>query len=160
MFFSFSTAFIEIPGYFENFTKSINYALPIIFYYDHHDLSVRKSITKRIKEFYFDSKLTREKEFNFTNVWLWNVLSFAFKFNRYKNKVHFYLIQMFGDGWFLAAMDSYLHSKRADTKYVATYVYLLTNKASTSFSTVAGGDPNKYYGSCFKQAFWIYFEFF
>lgn len=55
---------------------------------------------------------------------------------------------MFGDGWFLGAMDSYLRLKRADTKSLKTYVYLLTNKASTSFSTNAGGDPNKYYGSC------------
>lgn len=68
IYFSFSVAFFDISGYFENFVKKIDYALPIIFYYDHHDSSVQKEITKKIKEFYFDNDIKREKEFNFTNV--------------------------------------------------------------------------------------------
>lgn len=67
-----------MPGLFDEFAKNIDYALPIIFYYDHHDSSVQMAITKKIKEFYFGNKLTRDKELNVTNVWLLNWISFSF----------------------------------------------------------------------------------
>lgn len=62
-------AMLDTPGLFEKFVEKMDYALPYIFYYDHHDLSVQKSITKKLKKFYFDNNLTRDKVANFTNVW-------------------------------------------------------------------------------------------
>lgn len=59
---------LDIPGLFEEFVEKIDYALPYIFYYDHHSLAVQETITKKIKKFYFDNELTREKALNFTNV--------------------------------------------------------------------------------------------
>lgn len=53
---------------------------------------------------------------------------------------------MFGDGWFTAAMDSYLRLKRADTKSSDTYVYLLTNKINISFTAQTGANPDVFYG--------------
>lgn len=55
-------------------------------------------------------------------------------------------MQLVGDGWFLAAMDSYLHLKRANIETSSTYVYLLTSKSSASYSSRYGGEPDKYYG--------------
>lgn len=66
--FSISIAILEVPGLFEEFVEKFDYVLPYMFYYDHHDLSVQKSITKKLKEFYFDNKLTRDKALNLTNV--------------------------------------------------------------------------------------------
>lgn len=68
MFFCFSEAYFDNTTLFDEFIENVDYALPIIFYYDHHDLPVQKSITKKIKEFYFGNKLTRDKKFNVTNV--------------------------------------------------------------------------------------------
>ena len=76
VYLSFVTAFLDIPSNFENFTKNIDYALPIIFYYDHHNSSVQKAITKKIKGFYFGNELTRDKELNFTNVCIFEEHSF------------------------------------------------------------------------------------
>lgn len=53
---------------------------------------------------------------------------------------------MFGDGWFLGAMDSYLRLKRADTKSSSSYVYLLANKINVSFTAQTGANPDVYYG--------------
>lgn len=52
---------------------------------------------------------------------------------------------MFGDGWFLGAMDSYLRLKRANAK--STYVYLLSHKISISFTSQTGANPDKFYGN-------------
>lgn len=65
---------------------------------------------------------------------------------------------MFGDGWFLGAMDSYLRLKRADTK--STYVYLLSSKISISFTSQTGADPDRYYGWSFSIIPWIRLNFF
>lgn len=65
-----SVAFFDIPGLFDEFIEKVDYALPIIFYYDHHDSSVQQEITRKIKEFYFGNELTREKGLNVTNVCL------------------------------------------------------------------------------------------
>lgn len=43
-------------------------ALPIMFYYDHHNESLRTSITDKINEFYFQGNLTIDQESNFANV--------------------------------------------------------------------------------------------
>lgn len=64
----FHLALLDTPGLFEEFVEKMDYALPYIFYYDHHDLSVQKTITEKIKKFYFDNDLTRDKADNFTNV--------------------------------------------------------------------------------------------
>lgn len=65
-------AFADYPGLFDELTKKLDYALPFIFYYDHHAPAVQTAITKKIKEFYFDNKLTRDKELNVTNVMIAN----------------------------------------------------------------------------------------
>lgn len=56
------------------------------------------------------------------------------------------ILQLYGDGWFLSAMDLYLRLRLAHDDTSQTYVYLLTNMANISFSSLFGGDPNKYYG--------------
>lgn len=61
-------AFSNIPGLFDEFANNLERALSIALYYDHHDLSTQKSITNKIKQFYFNNELTREKEMNVTNV--------------------------------------------------------------------------------------------
>lgn len=61
-------AYLNIPGLFDEFANNIDRALPIILYYDHHDLSTQQSITRKIKEFYFNNDVRREKETNITNV--------------------------------------------------------------------------------------------
>lgn len=68
-FFSLFEAISDLPGLYDKFAANLDYALPFIFYYDHHSLSVQKSITTKIKDFYFDNKLTRDKALNMTNVW-------------------------------------------------------------------------------------------
>lgn len=67
-FFLSLTAYLNIPGLFDKFADNIDQALPIILYYDHHDLSTQHSITSKIKEFYFKNDVRREKETNLTNV--------------------------------------------------------------------------------------------
>lgn len=59
---------MNIPGLFDKFADDIDRALPIILYYDHHDLSTQNLITSKIKEFYFNDDVRREKEKNITNV--------------------------------------------------------------------------------------------
>lgn len=61
-------ALLNIPGLFEKFANNIDEVLPIMLYYDHHDLSIQQSITKKIKEFYFNGGVRREKELNISNV--------------------------------------------------------------------------------------------
>lgn len=55
--------------------------------------------------------------------------------------------KVFGDGWFLSAMDSYLQLRFAAKDPAPTYVYLFTHKGSASYTALFGGDPDKYYGS-------------
>lgn len=54
--------------------------------------------------------------------------------------------QLFSDGWFVGAMDAYLRMRLAHKDTAPTYVYLLTHKASASFSEVFNGDPETFYG--------------
>lgn len=54
--------------------------------------------------------------------------------------------QLFSDGWFVAAMDSYLRLRIANEDVAQTYVYLLTHKTTMSFSDVFGGDKERFYG--------------
>lgn len=76
--FSTNLAYLNIPGLFDDFANHIDRALPIILYYDHHNLSTQHSITSKIKEFYFNNDVRREKETNLTNVgWPLTNLSFA-----------------------------------------------------------------------------------
>lgn len=53
---------------------------------------------------------------------------------------------MFGDAWFLSAMDSYLQLRLNDKNVPPTYVYLLTHKGSASYTVLFNGDPDTYYG--------------
>lgn len=62
------TAILNIPGLFEDFKKNFKTALPIVLNYDHHDPLVQNWITKKIKQFYFDNDLTKDKQQNITNV--------------------------------------------------------------------------------------------
>lgn len=75
-------AFFNIPGLFESFAENLAHALSVGLYYDHHDLDVQESITKQIKEFYFDNHLTREKKSNVTNV-------IFFYINQIEKKIYF-----------------------------------------------------------------------
>lgn len=52
----------------DDFLENIDYALPFMCSYEHHELSVQESFTKQIKDFYFDGIATRDKETNITNV--------------------------------------------------------------------------------------------
>lgn len=61
-------AISNIPGLFDTFAANLDFALPIAFYYDHHDTWTQESITNQINEFYFNNDLTRERESNVTNV--------------------------------------------------------------------------------------------
>lgn len=61
-------AIFNIPGLFDRLAQNIYDVLPIILYYNHYDPSVRKSITDKINNFYFQNNLTRDKEENVTNV--------------------------------------------------------------------------------------------
>lgn len=61
-------AFFNLPGLFDELVKYLDKALPIALYYDHQDSFVQQSISNKIKEFYFDNHLTRDKDLNFTNV--------------------------------------------------------------------------------------------
>lgn len=73
-FLHISITFMNIVAYmndsqlFDKFIDNLDYALPIIFYYDHHDLGVQKSITDKIKTLYFNGNLTRNMGTNVTNV--------------------------------------------------------------------------------------------
>lgn len=62
------SAYYDIPELFDDFINNVDFALPIIFYYNHHDPSTQKWITSKIKEFYFDNNLTRDKIENVTKV--------------------------------------------------------------------------------------------
>lgn len=55
--------------------------------------------------------------------------------------------QLFGDGWFLTAMDLYLRMRLEHDIASPTFVYLLTHRATASFSEVFLGDPEKFQGS-------------
>lgn len=59
---------MNIPGLFDKFANNIDSVLPIMLYYDHHDLPTQQSITQKIKEFYFNDGVRREKELNVSNV--------------------------------------------------------------------------------------------
>lgn len=59
---------MNIPGLFDEFANNIDYVLPIMLYYNHHNLSTQQTMTKKIKEFYFNNEIRREKELNITNV--------------------------------------------------------------------------------------------
>lgn len=67
-FFIHFSALFDIPGLFDEFVEKIDFVLPQMFYYDHHDESVQKTMTYKIKEFYFDNNLSRAKDINVTNV--------------------------------------------------------------------------------------------
>ncbi|XP_031616881.1 cholinesterase 2-like, partial [Contarinia nasturtii] len=115
-----SLPIMNYPGVFEEFSTNLKRALSISLYYDHHNSSIQDSITKQIDDFYFGNNFSKDK---FTN-----------------------LTTLFGDGWFLDAMDSYLRMRLSHTDAAPTYVYLLTHKASISFSEVFNGDPETFYG--------------
>lgn len=68
---SYFEAVLYIPGLYDEFANNLEYALPILFYYDHQDLPVKEAITMKIKEFYFNDG-TKEK--NITNVILNSML--------------------------------------------------------------------------------------
>lgn len=60
---------MNIPGLFDKFANNIDSVLPIMLYYDHHDLSTQQTIARKIKEFYFNNDgVKRGKELNITNV--------------------------------------------------------------------------------------------
>lgn len=143
---SISVAYFDNSDLFDEFIEKVDYALPIIFYYDHHNLNVQKEITKKIKEFYFGNELTREKALNVTNVCLFLCIK-TMIFCEDGKKVSFdFCPQLFGDGWFLAAMDSYLRLKRTNPENSMTYTYLLTSKSLASYSSRYGTDAEKFYG--------------
>nr|AXB38858.1 juvenile hormone esterase [Sitodiplosis mosellana] len=115
-----SLPIFNIPGLFDEFVRDLNFALSILFYYDHQDLSVQELITEQINEFYFSKNLSRNHFANVTN--------------------------LISDGWFLGAMDSYLQMRLAHDDASSTYVYLLTHKATASFSELFNGGPETFYG--------------
>lgn len=84
--FPINLAYLNIPGLFDEFANNIDRALPILLYYDHHNLSTQQSITKRIKEFYFNDDVTQDKERNVTNVCIdtYNV-TFTLSLNLFKS---------------------------------------------------------------------------
>lgn len=61
-------ALMNISGLFDEFANNINDVLPIMLYYDHHNASTQQLITQKVKQFYFDDDVRREKELNITNV--------------------------------------------------------------------------------------------
>lgn len=67
-FFLHCLALFNLPGLFDELADNLDNALPFAFYYDHHDLEKQKTITDKIKQFYFNNELTREKDLNLTNV--------------------------------------------------------------------------------------------
>ncbi|XP_031636223.1 venom carboxylesterase-6-like [Contarinia nasturtii] len=115
-----SLPIVNIPGLFEEFSADLKRVLSISLYYDHHSLSVQDTITRKIDDFYFGNNFSKDK---FTN-----------------------LTTLFGDGWFLDAMDSYLRMRLSHRDAAPTYVYLLTHKASASFTEIFNGDPETFYG--------------
>lgn len=62
------SAYLNILGLFDEFANNIDHAMPIILYYDHHDLATQHEITRKLKKFYFNNDVKREKETNITNV--------------------------------------------------------------------------------------------
>lgn len=63
-----SAAFFHHKDLMDNYVGRMDEVLPISLFYDHHDYSVQKSITKQIKDFYFDGELTKDNEMNLTKV--------------------------------------------------------------------------------------------
>lgn len=53
---------------------------------------------------------------------------------------------MFGDEWYVSAMDQYLRMRLSHKEASSTYVYLLTHKGSASYTAIYHGDPDIYYG--------------
>lgn len=117
--------------------------MPIAFYYNHLDLSVQKSITNQIKDFYFDGQLTHDKGFNVTNV---ITIEFRCTKNANINNISYTNLQLFSDGWFLTAMDHYLRLRLGNTNAAPTFVYLLTHFGSVSHTDIFHGDPETIYG--------------
>lgn len=53
---------------------------------------------------------------------------------------------MFGDEWYLAPVDSYLHMRLSHEEVSPTFVYLFTHKTTYSHSAFFRGDPDTFYG--------------
>lgn len=68
LIFFYSIAIFNVPGLFDEFVSYQQTVLPIVFYYDHKDVSVQKSITDKISEFYFNDNLSWDSFANVTNV--------------------------------------------------------------------------------------------
>lgn len=124
------------PGLFRKFAKKLDYVLPIMFYYDHQDLLRQKSITEKIKKFYFDNKLSKNKFRNITNV---NMYS---NWNRINSNEKWF--QLFGDGWYMHPVAEFTRLRLAHDEDAPTFVYLFTHRGQASFTE--GADPDNYYG--------------
>lgn len=57
-----------MPELYDELAEKFGFAVPIIFYYDHKNSSVRDSITQKIKDFYFENEITAKNLLNITNV--------------------------------------------------------------------------------------------
>lgn len=66
---------------------------------------------------------------------------------RKNDSIFLFVSQLLTDGWFLSAMDSFLRMRLAHNDVASTYVYLMTHKASASFSEIFNGDPETFYGN-------------
>lgn len=135
--------FFHRPDLFDRFVAQFDSVLPFILDYYHYDNSVKKSITDRINEFYFQNSLTKHKKENITNVSRSNGNdSFTFIRSLFNLNENF---QMIGDEWYLSPVDSYLRMRLSYRNVAPTYHYLLTHKTPATYSKIFG-DPDNYYG--------------
>lgn len=62
-------AIINLPELYSDFNANTDKALPVALNYNHHGKDVQNTITKNIREFYFNNgKLSKETHQNLTNV--------------------------------------------------------------------------------------------
>lgn len=154
----------------QDFIEKFEKASPIALNYDHHKPNVRDWIHKQIREFYFASHPTVDKQLNVTNVkrhfslyrfvafWSGDLLvvnsyiSISAKFycpnTAICNDPIIFSIfrQLFGDGWFLSAMDLYLRARFANKASTPTYAFLYTHDGASSFTEYYQGDAETSYG--------------
>lgn len=160
-----------------DFIAKLKMATPIALYYDHHKPFVSDWITKKITEFYFAGHPTTDKQLNVTNVsssichlkiiefpshlvrkrlgkkaFWWFSSSFLLNeiFLPLMISTLLLLFQLFGDGWFLSAMDLYLRDRFAHTPSAPTYAFLYTHEGASSFTEYYQGDGETNYGNSNK----------
>ncbi|KAH8349357.1 hypothetical protein KR067_000304 [Drosophila pandora] len=122
-----TAALLNLPHLMAEFKSQFDQVLPVVLNYDHHEDSVKQSITQRIESFYFKAG------------------------HDYDKANHQNLTDLISDGWFVAGIDEYLRLRMSQADVAPTYVYLFDHKGAASFSEIFKGERNEFYGACHAE---------